>query len=70
MLDVHEKNPYPIIAQTDTILEIIFHIAKYLAGGLNIVMTIPAESNPSAAQTIVTVPVNILAFDGDSRKFT
>lgn len=68
--DVHEKNPYAIIAITEIVLEITFHIAKYLAEGLNIVMTTPPESKPSAVNTVVTVPVNILVFDGDNKKLT
>lgn len=63
MPEVHEKNPYAIIPPTDIVLEMIFHIARYLAFGLNNVITTPAERSPSAAQTIVTLPVSILASD-------
>jgi hypothetical protein len=46
----------------------MFHIAKYLAGGLNIVITMPAVNNPIAGNTNETVPVIIFAVDAENRK--
>ena len=68
MLAVQLKYAYAARPKTERTLEIMFHIARYLAGGLNIVMTIPAANNPIAVKTSETVPVIRLAVDGVNRK--
>lgn len=58
-----------MIPNTEITLVKTFHIAKYLAGGLKIVITIPAVNIPIAEKTREIVPVIKFAVDAEKRKW-